>query len=170
MREQLQERGKPHLSLSPKYALGDTKLWEMYMRGQLKKESEVLSSALYDMMLFEPEKANDLYHALMTLILLTRLRPESSCHKEIQKWKAEQEEKAQAKQLVSQEDWKKAQEMIQRLKDCGLYDKRFAGGKYQVEFNVDYDGIPLKGSSTAFRTTSSWTQSLRARSASSSGT
>ena len=44
-----------------------------------------------------------------------------------------------------QEDWKKAQEMIKRLKDCGLYDKRFAGGKYQVEFNVDYDGIPLKG-------------------------
>ena len=42
-------------------------------------------------------------------------------------------------------DWKTAEEMIQRLKDCGLYDKRFAGGKYQVEFNVDLDGIPLKG-------------------------
>jgi hypothetical protein len=35
--------------------------------------------------------------------------------------------------------------MIQRLKDCGLYDKRFAGGKFQVEFNVDIDGVPLKG-------------------------
>ena len=35
--------------------------------------------------------------------------------------------------------------MIQRLKDCGLYEKRFAGGKFQVEFNVDLDGIPLKG-------------------------
>ena len=35
--------------------------------------------------------------------------------------------------------------MIQRLKDCGLYDKRFAGGKYQVEFNVDLEGVPLKG-------------------------
>ena len=35
--------------------------------------------------------------------------------------------------------------MIERLKDSGLYDKRFAGGKYQVEFNVDLDGVPLKG-------------------------
>ena len=45
----------------------------------------------------------------------------------------------------SEADVKKAKEMIQRLKDCGLYDKRFAGGKYQVEFNVDVDGVPLKG-------------------------
>ena len=67
MREQLQEPWvKPHLSYSSlKYALGDMKLWEMYMRGQLKKESEALFfGSLYDMMLFEPEKANDLYHAL----------------------------------------------------------------------------------------------------------
>ena len=49
------------------------------------------------------------------------------------------------KEVVGQVDWKKAHEMIQRLKDCGLYDKRFAGGKYQVEFNVDIDGVPLKG-------------------------
>ena len=42
MREQLMERvGKPHLSYSSlKYALGDMRLWEMYMKGQLKKESE----------------------------------------------------------------------------------------------------------------------------------
>ncbi len=67
MREQLQERvGKPHLSYSSlKYALGDMRLWEMYMRGQLKKESEALFfGSLYDMLLFEPEKANDLYHPL----------------------------------------------------------------------------------------------------------
>jgi hypothetical protein len=47
--------------------------------------------------------------------------------------------------LVSTEEWKTAEEMIERLKVSGLYDKRFAGGKYQVEFNVDLDGIPLKG-------------------------
>ena len=46
--------------------------------------------------------------------------------------------------LAPTADVKKAKEMIQRLKDCGLYDKRFAG-KYQVEFNVDLDGVPLKG-------------------------
>ena len=45
MREQLTERvGKLHLSYSSlKYALGDMRLWEMYMLGgQLKKESEAL--------------------------------------------------------------------------------------------------------------------------------
>ena len=42
MRQALEEAvGKPHLSYSSlKYALGDMRLWEMYMRGQLKKESE----------------------------------------------------------------------------------------------------------------------------------
>ena len=149
MREQLQERvGKPHLSYSSlKYALGDMKLWEMYMRGQLKKESEALYfGSLYDMLLFEPEKANDLYHPLNDSDIVNDIggrNPRST--KRYKEWKAEQAEKAQAKELVSQEDWKKAHEMIQRLKDCGLYDKRFAGGRYQVEFNVDLDGVPLKG-------------------------
>ena len=67
MREQLTERvGKPHLSYSSlKYALGDMRLWEMYMRGQLKKESEALYfGSLYDLLLFEPEKFNDVYYTL----------------------------------------------------------------------------------------------------------
>ena len=53
--------GKPHLSYSSlKYALGDMRLWEMYMRGKLKKESEALSfGSLYDLMLFEPDKFKD---------------------------------------------------------------------------------------------------------------
>ena len=39
LREQLTDKvGKGHLSYSSiKYALGDMRLWEMYMRGQLKK-------------------------------------------------------------------------------------------------------------------------------------
>ena len=53
--------GQTHLSYSSlKYALGDMRLWEMYMRGQLKKESEALRfGSLYDLLLFEPEKAQD---------------------------------------------------------------------------------------------------------------
>ena len=149
MREQLQERvGKPHLSYSSlKYALGDMKLWEMYMRGQLKKESEALFfGSLYDMMLFEPEKANEFYHVLDDASIVDSIGGKSPRNtKRYKEWKEEEQEKAQNKELVSQEDWKKAQEMIQRLKECGLYDKRFSGGKYQVEFNVDYDGIPLRG-------------------------
>ena len=149
MREQLQERvGKPHLSYSSlKYALGDMRLWEMYMRGQLKKESEALTfGSLYDMLLFEPEKANDTYFVLDDNDIVASIGgkyPRST--KRYKDWKAEALEKNVGKELASQEDWTKAHEMIQRLKDCGLYDKRFAGGKFQVEVNVDYDGVPLKG-------------------------
>ena len=53
MRERLTEAvGKPHLSYSSlKYALGDMRLWEMYMRGQLKKESDALHfGSLYDLL------------------------------------------------------------------------------------------------------------------------
>ena len=151
LREQLTERvGKPHLSYSSlKYALGDMKLWEMYMRGQLKKESEALQfGSLYDMLLFEPEKAHDTYYVLDDADVVASIGgkyPRNT--KRYKEWKAEALQTTQNadKILASQDDWKKAHEMIQRLKDCGLYDKRFAGGKYQVEFNVDIDGVPLKG-------------------------
>jgi len=149
MRDRLQESvGKPHLSYSSlKYALGDMRLWEMYMRGQLKKESEALTfGSLYDMLLFEPEKAHDTYFVLSDDDIVADIGgkyPRST--KRYKEWKAEQTEANVGKELASQEDWKKAHEMIQRLKDCGLYNKRFAGGKFQVEFNVDLDGVPLKG-------------------------
>ena len=49
--------GKGHLSYSSiKYALQDMRLWEMYMRGQLKKESDALTfGSMYDCLLFTPE-------------------------------------------------------------------------------------------------------------------
>ncbi len=151
MREQLTERvGKPHLSYSSlKYALGDMRLWEMYMRGQLKKESEALYfGSLYDLLLFEPHKFNDVYYTLDDSSICESIggaSPRST--KRYKEWKAEALQTTQNadKILASQADVKKAHEMIQRLKDCGLYDKRFAGGKYQVEFNVDLEGVPLKG-------------------------
>ena len=151
MREQLTEAvGKPHLSYSSlKYALGDMRLWEMYMRGQLKKESEALRfGSLYDLLLFEPETFNDVYYTLDDASIVDSIggaNPRST--KRYKEWKAEAAQVAENadKQLAPEEDVKKAKEMIQRLKDCGLYDKRFAGGKFQVEFNVDLDGVPLKG-------------------------
>lgn len=152
MRDQLTTAvGKPHLSYSSlKYALGDMRLWEMYMRGQLKKESDALQfGSLYDMMLFEPEKARDTYFVLDDTYIVERMAKNGAKNPRITKkyrdWKAEQQELNQGKTIASQEDWRRAEEMIQRLKDCGLYDKRFAGGKFQVEFNVDLDGVPLKG-------------------------
>ena len=151
IRDRLMESvGKPHLSYSSlKYALGDMRLWEMYMRGQLKKESEALSfGSLYDLLLFEPEKFNDHYYVLDDAAIVDSIGgkyPRNT--KRYKEWKAEASQTAQNanKELASEADVKKAKEMIQRLKDCGVYDKRFAGGKYQVEFNVDLDGVPLKG-------------------------
>jgi len=123
------------------------RLWEMYMRGQLKKESDALIfGSMYDMLLFEPEKANDTYHVLDDSDIVASIGgkyPRNT--RRYKEWKAEQEQENSGKEIVSQDDWKRAEEMIQRLKDCGLYDKRFAGGKFQVEFNVDLDGVPLKG-------------------------
>tara|TARA_R100001079_G_scaffold107944_1_gene77662 strand:+ start:419 stop:1186 length:768 start_codon:yes stop_codon:yes gene_type:complete len=151
MRDKLTEAtGKPHLSYSSlKYALGDMRLWEMYMKGQLKKESEALTfGSLYDMLLFEPEKFNDHYYVLDDAAIVDSIGgkyPRNT--KRYKEWKAEAAQTAQNadKELTSEADVKKAKQMIQRLKDCGLYDKRFEGGKFQVEFNVDIDGVPLKG-------------------------
>jgi len=151
MREQLTEAvGKPHLSYSSlKYALGDMRLWEMYMRGQLKKESEALQfGSLYDLLLFEPETFNDVYYTLDDASICESIGgkyPRNT--KRYKEWKAEAAQTAENadKLLAPEADVKKAKEMIERLKQCGLYDKRFAGGKFQVEFNVDLDGVPLKG-------------------------
>ena len=149
MRDKLTESvGKPHLSYSSlKYALGDMRLWEMYMRGELKKDTEALRfGTMYDMMLFEPEKANDTYAYLDDTDIIAAIGGRNPrVTKKYREWKAEQAEANASKELVSKEDWEKAQEMIKRLKDCGLYYKQFEGGKFQVEFNVDFDGVPLKG-------------------------
>ena len=63
MRDRLMESvGKPHLSCSSlKYALGDMRLWEMYMRGELKKDRRPCAGTLYDMMLFKQEKSTYVY-------------------------------------------------------------------------------------------------------------
>ena len=149
MRDRLEESvGKPHLSYSSlKYALGDMRLWEMYMRGQLKKESEALHfGSLYDLLLFEPEKFEDAYFVLDDTDIVSSIGgkfPRNT--KRYREWKAEQVEKNPTKELASEADVKKAQEMIQRLQDCGVYDSRFEGGRFQVEFNEDIDGVPLKG-------------------------
>ena len=60
----LKERyDKPHLSYSSiKNALADMAQFDRYMKGELKFRSDALDfGTLYDMLLFEREKAMDLY-------------------------------------------------------------------------------------------------------------
>ena len=147
LRERLEAAtGKPHLSYSSiKYALGDMRLWEMYMKGELRKESEALTfGTLYDMLLFERDKAMEEYQVLNDDEIIASIggkAPKST--KKYKEWKSEILETTN-KTLVSSEDWKKANDMIERLAICGLLQKRLKG-KYQVEFNEDVDGVPLKG-------------------------
>ena len=155
LREQLTEAtGKGHLSYSSiKYALGDMRLWEMYMRGQLKKESDALTfGTLYDMLLFEREKAMKEYMVIDSDQILCncsqKTQDSKSPHltKEYKEAKSEIETdaKSRGRTLVSGEDWEKANEMIERLSECGLLEKRLTG-QYQVEFNEELDGVPVKG-------------------------
>ena len=147
LRERLEEAtGKPHLSYSSiKYALGDMRLWEMYMKGQLRKESDALTfGTLYDMLLFERDKAMNEYQVLNDEEVIASIGGKSpKSTKKYKDWKAEII-KTTDKTLVSSEDWKKANDMIERLANCGLIQKRLKG-KYQVEFNEDVNGVPLKG-------------------------
>jgi len=155
MREQLQERvGKGHLSYSSiKYALGDMRLWEMYMRGQLRKESDALIfGTMYDMLLFDEDKARDTYVVLNEEDVLSKCQEKTldaknpKLTKDYKEVKAaiESEYKEKGRTLTSAEDWKKAKEMIERLDACGLRQSHLSG-KFQVEFNEELEGVPLRG-------------------------
>lgn len=148
--ERLQEAvGKPHLSYSSiKYALGDMRLWEMYMKGQLKKESEALHfGSIYDLLLFEPEKFGDQYYTFDDTEMVAEIGGKSPrTTKKYRDWKAEVLQQAQDadKKLASTEDVTTAKEMIHRLEVCGLKERRLTG-QYQVEFNEEIDGVLVKG-------------------------
>lgn len=155
MRDKLTERvGKGHLSYSSiKYALGDMKLWEMYMRGQLKKESDALKfGTLYDMLLFERDKAMDTYAIIGNDQILAQCNEKTMSSKsphltsDYKAVKSEMYEDAQKGGLTvcSGDDWSMANDMIDRLVACGLLGTHLKG-KYQVEFNEDIDGIPVRG-------------------------
>jgi hypothetical protein len=138
MREQLQNAvGKGHLSYSSiKYALGDMRLWEMYMRGELRKESDALTfGTLYDMLLFERKKAMDTYTIVGKDQILgkcgDKTNESKSPHltKEYKEVKTQMESEAKEKglTLVSPEDWKQANDMIERLDDCGFLNSYLKG-------------------------------------------
>jgi hypothetical protein len=154
----LEERyGKSHLSYSSiKHALTDMRLFDMYMSGALKKESDALNfGSLYDMMLFEPDRAKAHYQILNDNAILDSMSDKAKSSKNpkltaewkgiVKDFKDKAEENGQ--EIVSVDDWTKAQEMIDRLHVCGLYDTFLDGNKFQVEFNevmvLENDGEEL---------------------------
>jgi hypothetical protein len=147
-RDQLEELfGKRHLSYSSlKYAIGDMKLWDMYMRGHLKKESEALNfGSLYDSLLFDRSAAMNKYVVLDDSRILEEVGAKNRSNGAYKARIAEIKANMKPDQvIVNPDDWKMANEMIDRIHDSGLHASRLYGD-FQVEFNVDINGVPVKG-------------------------
>jgi hypothetical protein len=146
----IEHTGKPYLSYSSiKYALQDMALFEMYMMGKLKKDSEALQfGSAYDCMLFTPEEFNQRFFVLDDSEIYAKLMgdgaksPRSTAiYKE---WKAEQDASIGERIVLAPEDHQQIIDMIARLDECGIVEI-YLSGDYQVEFNEEVDGIPFRG-------------------------
>jgi hypothetical protein len=152
----LQERyNKPHLSYSSlKVALTDMAKFDQYMKGELKFQSHALTfGTLYDMLLFERDKAFDTYTIVSDDAVLdlcsdkTRQTKRPKLTKEYKEVEAKllSDAAKEGKELCSPSDWKMANEMIERLERCGLVDSLLSSGNYQVEFNEMLGPVRVKG-------------------------
>lgn len=146
--------GKGYLSYSScKEALKDIKLWEMYMQGRIRKDSDALRfGSVYDKLLFEPQSFSDEFMVLkddkITADIGGRSPRSTNAYKDWMK-KEVSKAKAKGKVVVNNNDYKQAMEMIDRLDKTPVRDE-FLNGKYQVEFNSFIDGlegddIPVRG-------------------------
>ena len=153
--DKLQERyGKSHLSYSSlKQALGDMAQFDRYMKGELKYESDALDfGTLYDMLLFEREKAFEKYMVMSESAIMAQLSDKARNSKKpsmTSEYKAvlaamKTEAIEEGKTIVTSADWQMANDMIDRLATCGLLDTYLAGD-YQVGFVEDLNGIQVKG-------------------------
>ena len=154
--EKLNEKyGKEHLSYSSlKIALSDMARFDMYMRGDLKFESDALSfGTLYDMLLFEPKKASEHYVVFSEDDVVQTLsdKAQSSARpKATSEYKAavnliKTQALEEGKTVCPKEDWDQAMNMISRLDDCGLIDEYLSSQNFQVEFKQDLNGVVVKG-------------------------
>jgi len=153
--EELQNRyGKGYLSYSSiKQGLGDIIQFDRYMKGELKYKSDALDfGTLYDMMLFEPEKVDDLYIMFNEQAVIESLSDKAKKAKSV-KMTSEYKNAVQAlhldaqesgKKIITEEMYQQAKDMIDRLDSCGLIASHMTG-KYQVEFNEELYGVPVRG-------------------------
>lgn len=154
--EKLEEKyGKAHLSYSSlKVALSDLAKFDLYMRGELKFDSPALDfGTLYDMLLFEREKALDTYMIISDAQILPKLSDKARASKRpsmTSEYKAavnlmKTQAMEDGKIICSPDDWKMANDMIDRLHSAGLVNELLSSKNYQVEFNEDFKGVRVKG-------------------------
>jgi len=155
----VERTGKPYLSYSAlKYAADggrqqDMKLFELYIRGLLKKDSPALSfGSLYDMMLLEPEKVNDSFYVINDSSIVEEIGGKNPrATKRYKEWVASHED---SRTKVSEDDWQMAVDMINRLDASEVIDpetgelipvRSFLQGEAQVEFNTWIEDVPVRG-------------------------
>lgn len=158
--------GKDYLSYSAlKYAADgsqdqDMKLFELYMKGLLRKSSPALSfGKLYDCLLLEPEKAHDQFVVLDDADIVSELSKDyknpkaSKLYKERTAQVREEAEKS-GKSIVSEEDMSMAENMILRLDSSEVLDtetgeitmvRDYLKGNPQFEINDWIEEIPVRG-------------------------
>lgn len=147
----VEKTGKKYLSYSSiKYALQDMALFELYMQGKLKKESDALTfGSAYDCLLFTPHEFDNTFHVMDDSQIIQDLGGKNPrVTKAYKEWKAQQEELAKDKVILGIEDYQKCIDMITRLDDSKVLSI-YLDGDYQVEFNqkLDISGevIPFRG-------------------------
>ncbi len=148
--QMIERTGKPYLSYSSiKYALQDIALFEMYMMGRLKKDSEALQfGSAYDCLLFTPEAFDERFFVMDDTHIIEKLLADgakspraTSVYKE---WKNEMDASIGERTILSLDDHQQIIDMVDRLNECGIIEI-YLSGDYQVEFNEEVDGIPFRG-------------------------
>jgi hypothetical protein len=160
----MERTGKGYLSYSAlKYAADggkqqDMKLFEMYMRGLLKKESEAFEFGhIYEMMLETPEEVANHYYVIYEDQILQEIGGKNPrATNKYKEWLESEKEYAEGKGLkvIPEEDIKRAEDMIIRLDESEVVDpltgeirsvRSYLIGKKQYEINGWIRDIPVKG-------------------------
>jgi hypothetical protein len=171
--QKLMERtGKGYLSYSAlKYAADgsrnqDMKLFELYMKGLLKKKSDALYfGSLYDTLLLEPETLTDKFYVLYDEQKKAELdakygdkyknpRASKVWKEEYDEWYLNEVKYAEGKEIVIEEWMVQAESMIVRLDESEVLDmetgkvtpvRRYLQGNAQYEINDWIEDVPVRG-------------------------
>lgn len=168
----MERTGKGYLSYSAlKYAADgsrnqDMKLFELYMKGLLKKESDALYfGSLYDTLLLEPETLTDKFYVLYDEQKKAELdakygdkyknpRASKVWKEEYDEWYTKEVVYAKGKDIVIEEWMSQAEAMIIRLDESEVLDmetgkmtpvRNYLSGKAQYEINDWIEDIPVRG-------------------------
>jgi hypothetical protein len=138
--------GKDAVSYSSlKEAYKDIMLFELYVKGMLRKESTSLSfGTLYDDVLFSGDEISKKYFVFDDTEIIAQIggaSPRST--KAYKEWKAQVEFDAQHQQIVSLEDFTMAYQMAERMHLSGVYDL-YLKGENQKKILGFINELPVK--------------------------